>query len=818
MYLTVEYNVMYQIFKSHFLTHIRKTFLATEFTEFTEKFIIFCSVGSIANTRKPKYVNKIGFFASLSLCIFALNAINAFAQGIIFPRPCPRPIIHCPMPPQIPQEPLKVKSIHISTKINEQVATTHIEQIFRNDSPYTVEGLYFFPLADDVSITEFAMWDGNKRLTGEVRRKEDARHIYNDIVRSRKDPALLEYVGRNLFQASIFPIPPHSNKKIELTYTQVLKIEGGAVSFKYPLGTGWRAHQLALRGGRMEPENQIPGTNETSSGASVSAEVEISSRVPLKSVYSPSHEIEVKRDGEHNAKASFEVKATANQPDFRLLYTLSDKDIGISLLTHKEPSKDGYFMLIASPKAELKTRDVTSKDIVFVIDTSGSMEAGGKIDKAKSALRMGIETLNPEDRFNVISFAGEDHLINDGLINANDSGKKQAKDFVDKMRAVGGTNINDALLTAFKQIQKNDKPCMIIFITDGLPTVGVTDINSIMANAKTANSSKVRLFTLGVGYDVNTTLLDALAADHKGTPAYIEPNEDLEIKMSDFFSKVNNPVLSDIEINWGGLDTALVYPRNLPDLFSNSQLIVIGRYKSSTEKITVSGKINGKAQNFIYDNLKFRDKESSNDFLPHLWASRRVGYLLEQIRKNGESKELRDEIVELGTKYGIVTPYTSHLVLEPEMNRQRLSGNLPMPRGGERRRDMDKQKSMGIAAGVAPPPPVAESVLVTTGKDAVQLSKATQDLQQSGRVYQSKDESSSDSRIRRAQNQTFYLQNDIWVDGQFKEGNKAKVIKLKFGSDEYFDLIAKEPELAEVFSLGKQVLVVWKGQIYQSVE
>src|SRR5262245_9548760 len=243
----------------------------------------------------------------LSRCFLAMVGvifclINVQGQGIIIPRPCPRQIIRCPLPQQVPLQPLKVKSISISTKINDQVATTRVEQVFENDSPYVIEGVYFFPLPDNVSITEFAMWEGGKRLAGEVRSRDEARRIYDDIVRARRDPALLEYAGKNLFQASIFPIQPNSDKKIELTYSQVLRSENGTVGYRYPLGTGWRANRFVIdpQGPRprprprYEPENQVPGADQNFTPAGrISAEVEITSRIPLKGIYSPSHEVEV---------------------------------------------------------------------------------------------------------------------------------------------------------------------------------------------------------------------------------------------------------------------------------------------------------------------------------------------------------------------------------------------------------------------------------------------------------------------------------------------------------------------------------------------
>ncbi|MEP7339873.1 MAG: VIT and VWA domain-containing protein, partial [Acidobacteriota bacterium] len=607
----------------------------------------------------------------------AFAAVAAQGQGIILPRPCVRPVPRCPPPPQVPQQPLKVKSIKISTKINDQVAVTHVEQVFENDTPFVLEGIYFFPLPDNVSITEFAMWDGDKRLVGEVRSRDEARRIYDEIVRSRRDPALLEYAGKNLFQASIFPIAPNSDKKIELTYSQVLTAESGTVAYRYPLGTGWRVNgfvapptrPVPMPNPRREVGRDVDRSVQQTIPGSISAEVEINSRVPIKGVYSPSHEIEVKRDGERKARLTFEARASSAQPDFQLFYNLSEQDFGVSLLTYREPGKDGYFLLLVAPKAQLDEREVTAKDVVFVLDTSGSMGEDDKMGKAKSALRHGVNSLSPRDRFNIISFAGEEHLMSERLIAGDDAGKKEAREFIDRMKATGGTNINDALIAAFsqtgKQAQSGERPQTIVLLTDGQPTAGETNPKRILENIKQANKTQVRLFTFGVGYDVNTLLLDGLANDNRGAVAYIEPKEDLEIKVSNFFAKINHPVLSDVKIDWGGVTTDLVYPRTITDIFHGSQLALIGRYRAGTKeklRLTLTGKVNGRERRFSYDNQAFPEKQLDNGFLAHLWAMRRVGYLLDQIRINGESKELRDEIVQLGTRYGIVTPYTSYLV------------------------------------------------------------------------------------------------------------------------------------------------------------
>jgi len=777
---------------------------------------------------------KIGHLFTALIVVLSLIPL-AQAQGIIIPRPCPRPIIRCPQPTEVPQRPLKVKSIRFTAKITDQVSVTHVEQVFENDTPYLLEGVYFFPLPDNVSITEFAMWDGDKRLVGEVRSRDEARRIYNDIVRSRRDPALLEYAGKNLFQASVFPIQPHSDKKIELTYSQVLRNEGGTVAYRYPLGTGWQSQGFWVQPPiptpmprrEFEPERPQPAPGGSSFGQ-ISAVVEISSRAAIKGIYSPSHEIEVKRDGERKARLSFESRGGVNA-DFQLFYTLSNQDFGLSLLTYREPGKDGFFLLLVSPKAELDESEVSSKEVIFVLDTSGSMSEEGKMDKAKAALRHGVGSLNPRDRFNIVSFAGEEHLMSERLITADEEGKKQAREFIESMRATGGTNINDALMAAFKQLQHGERPQMVVLITDGQPTVGETKAGSILANVKQANKANTRLFTFGVGYDVNTALLDGLANENRGTVTYIEPKEDIEVKVSNFFAKVNNPVLSDVKIDWGGAETDLVYPRATPDIFHGSQLVLVGRYRprASANQLTLTGKVNNRERRFVYDDLQFPEKQSDNEFLPHLWAMRRVGHLLDQIRLNGESKELRDEIVDLGTRYGIVTPYTSYLVLEPE--RRMVAGQSG---GLSNLGGLGDRKS---SRPLAPPPaaperpverPVqgrssmSETVTINggvAGKDAVDFSKKKEELSRADKLG-GISPSGSSNQIRQVAGKTFYLRDGVWTDSEFKAEAKLPVVTLKFASDEYFNLIGQEPKLGECFALGQRVVVVWKGKVYRVEE
>jgi Ca-activated chloride channel family protein len=714
----------------------------------------------------------------LSISVLFSIAATAAAQGVIVPGPCER----CPRPPRpipLPRS-LPIKSIKIDTKILSQVATTHVEQIFRNDTDATLEGTYFFPIPDQASITEFAIWDGDRRLVGEVRSREEARRIYDEIVRRQRDPGLLEYAGKDLFQASIFPIPPHADKKLELTYSQVLRAESGTVAYRYPLGTGRQVTQIGTVSGRIE----------------------LDSKEPLRNIYSPTHAIEVKRNGDRRSVITFE---NGNEPqDFQLFYALSREDFGVTLLTHREPGKDGYYLLMISPKDDWSEQEYTAKDIVFVLDTSGSMAEAGKMEKARAALLYGIRILRPQDRFNVVSFAGEERLMETRMIAADDQGRKRGEEFAQSLRPMGGTNINEALLAAMKQFDSGNRPKILIFMTDGLPTVGVTNAVQIVDNARAARVAGMRLFTFGVGYDVNTALLDKLAAENGGVADYVEPKEDLEVKVSNFFAKVNYPVLTDLKLDMAGVDTDLVYPRALPDLFRGSQITLIGRYRNPIDldfvRLQLGGNANGVNKNFFYNNLRFPLREEANDFLPRLWATRRVGWLMEQVRTNGEQQELRDEIVDLGTRYGIVTPYTSYLALEPGANARDVTA-LPM----------NNQSLSGGFSNAPAPAPKAADARATTGAVAVQQSKRARAQQEVMRV----DEGNASSAIKSAGGKTFYLRESVWTDSEFKPGATLPETAVKFGSDEYFALLKQKPQLGAFFSLGERVVVILDGRIYR---
>jgi hypothetical protein len=409
------------------------------------------------------------------------------------------------------------------------------------------------------------------------------------------------------------------------------------------------------------------------------------------------------------------------------------------------------------------------------------------------------------------------------LVQADAAGKAKGEEFIKGLRPVGGTNIDGALLAALKLFERNERPRLLVFVTDGLPTVGETNVERIIEDARRERVPGTRLFTFGVGYDVNTALLDKLAAENGGVAEYVEPKEDLEVKVSNFFTKINHPVLTDLALDMGGVETDLVYPREMPDLFRGTQVTLIGRYRNSSDLrdavLRLKGRTGSSERAFTYNNVDFPLNEERNDFLPRLWATRRVGWLMEQIRTNGEQKELTDEIVDLGTRYGIVTPYTSYLAVEPE--RTEISRGTPDARAVTSSNGPINGRRGGVGGAATardmPAPPPKEAAKATTGEAAVRESKRAR-AQQNAMTIDGAEEDDAlrvETGAQKVGDKTFYLREGVWIDSEFKAEAKLPETTLAFGSDEYFDLIKREPQLARFFSLGERVVVVYKGRVYK---
>ncbi len=704
-------------------------------------------------------MKRLNFHTALLILLFTGFAQFVQAQGIIVTSQ-----------PRIPRiETLRIEKHHVNVSIDNQLATTKIDQIFANPNNFQLEGTYLFPLPDDVAVSDFVLYIDGKPVKAELLAKARARSIYEGIVRSMQDPALLEYIGTRAFQARVFPIPPNGERRIQLEYSQVISLDSGLAKYTYPLRTDKFTHQLV---------------------GSLAVSIDLKSKHALKTIYSPSHEVAVNRKNDHRAKISYEGTNVHVKRDFVCYYSLSDKDFGIDLITHRtDTDEDGFFMLLISPKYEVKKTDVIEKDFIFILDRSGSMK-GPKIEQAKKALRFCVNSLNDGDRFNLILFNTDIEPFSDELVSVKQE-RENALAFVDDIVGNGGTNINGALLAALSDKPDPKRPRIVVFLTDGEATVGEIDSTRILKNVSRVNNDKSRIFVFGVGYDVNVNLLDKMAEQNGGTRQYVKPQENLEVAVSTFFTKVSEPILVNLALEIQNIKTKNLYPQKLPHLFRGSQLTVLGRYAGTGKtKLILRGEINGKKHEFS-NSAKFPKQQSDHEFLPALWAQRKVAYLVDEIRLNGKNKELIEEITRLSEKYGIMTPYTSFLVTEDGPQRRALS-RLP--------RESDTSVPLSTVQTSAPklPRSVAKQVA-----DSVEL----QQLQTQAQVAKTA------ITVQQVKNKTFHQRDNVWVDSAHKSETKTK--KIEFGSDAYFELLKKEPELTKYLAIGKHVIVCHKATCYE---
>ncbi|HEY3418318.1 MAG TPA: VIT and VWA domain-containing protein [Armatimonadota bacterium] len=690
--------------------------------------------------------------------------------------------------PMRPSDPAFSVSYHrVQCSIDRQIATTEIDQAFRSHTAGQVEGRYIFPIADGMTISKFSMYDGGEELTHRILSKEEARRVYNSIVSTRRDPALLEWLGTRAIQASVFPILPNQDKRIRISYQEVLTAQGGVVKYVYPLKT----EKLSSR-----PLNEVSVT------------IAIHSEQPIRSIYSPTHAVTVKRDGEYRATVTYNEKNVLPDQDLVLYYTVSEQQIGTNLLTYRDNKGDGYFLLLAAPKAEIRESEVQPKDVIFVLDTSGSMGGDQKIQQAKAALKYCIGSLNKRDRFNIVSFSSEVRRWREGLADATADQKKAAEAYVDDLRSEGGTNISDALHAAQRMLLVNsgqrERPASIIFLTDGLPTVGERNEETILASLE-VSSMPIRIFTFGVGNDYNAHFLDRLAERYGGYAENVLPQEDIEVKVSDFYSRISTPLLMNLQVAWGGIETYDIYPKELPDLYKGSQVLIAGRYKAPAEEqstlVTLSGDLQGRKQTFRY-NVTFPTKAVADDFIPRLWATRKIGFLEDEARLHGADRELIQEIVRLSTEYGILTEYTSFLV---DMDVRAPGGSTAnaLSKSKGDLTDMAYDRVTGMRDAKVGNSAVSQSVNRKANMNAAQVASSNGNFivnEQGARVQM--------TQMRNISQRSFVQNGTQWVDINAAQAQRR--IKVKAFSPAYFQLANAHPRLAQYMSQNGSVVVAVK--------
>ncbi|MCK4871405.1 MAG: VWA domain-containing protein [Phycisphaerales bacterium] len=754
----------------------------------------------MAMTRLQRWLGVLGLISLWT----GLSAHPAAAAGLLVPTDQSLP-------------PLSITSHSVRAEIDGLVARTRVTQTFHNDTGSRLEATYLFPIPEGSDITGFSMTFNGKMVRGEVLPADKAQQIYESIVRQARDPGLIEFIGRRLLKMRIFPIEPNSDTTIELTYQQICRpiatesssADSGLFAYHYPLRTSRTdGRKTALR-----------------------FTVTLRSDVALKSVWSPTHPVEVVRDSEHDALAAYETSAGSLDEDFLLLFDREDGDMGLSVITYIDPgagADEGHFLLLLNPKTLWPDETRIPQDVVFVMDTSGSM-SGEKIEQARESLRFCLNQLGEGDRFNIVRFStGFDQLF-PVMTERTKESLGDAHKFVDRFSAGGGTNILDALRSAVKLLSASrdaDRPMLVVFLTDGN---GDRGREPVLAMLDEADTTGIRIFPFGVGHDVNTMLLDALSTEHAGKPTYVQPGENLELVLGDFFSMFSRPVLTNLQLTLPDIAAMEMFPPMLGDLYHGQQIIVAGRLGRETiGSVTLTARRRGEDVRYTWENVAFKSNPSAT-YVPRLWAGRKIAYLIDTIRQNGETDELVAEVIALSQAYGIQTPYASYLVA-PERLAEVAGFGVPSSVPSRRAMDANAIQSAGRQllrlrkAGIdtMSVSMEAEDMSITSGDDRLDAEEALHAVaDETGRganivarvQQQLREGKNLDAVAMQQRGMAVQRYGERWynyADGFLIDQtmtDETELTFIQFGSDAYFELVLARPDLRAALAANRNVVV-----------
>lgn len=558
-------------------------------------------------------------------------------------------------------EPLTVGYHKVSVEIRDQIARTTVEESFANQTDRRLEGVFFFPLPQDASISGFGMWIGNNLVEADIVEKQRAREIYEEIRRENRDPGLLEWAGGNLFTARVFPIEPHAEKRIRIVYTQVLPLVGNSFRYSYAL----QSEML-----KKHPLREL------------SIDVKLSSALPLKNVTSPTHIVRTDRT-ENSAHVEYAAKQYTPNRDFEVVAELDGKQSEITLIPHRR-GEDGYFLLMLAPQfregeASAESHDgrdlLVGKeplDLLLLADTSASMDQLQRTRQAEFIDAV-LKSLTPRDRFNLACMDVECDFAFEKSLPADAKNIETARQFLDHRVSLGWTDLEKAFSHAFERVDPNTR---ILYLGDGIPTVGEGDPAAVSARLINLFNEKCRdknvvCYSVSLGSTFESGVLKSIASLGGGSMHQITGEQGPRSVTLGLLKEITRPALSNLQVQFSGLRVARVYPEQLPNLPAGSQQILLGRYlpekSDQSGEVLVSGRLGGKEVQFK-KSVSLKNAEEGNSFIPRLWARMHLDHLLQQ----GTSPAIKDDIIALSEEYHIITPYTSLLVLESDADRERF--------------------------------------------------------------------------------------------------------------------------------------------------
>ncbi|MBP3558738.1 MAG: VWA domain-containing protein [Thermoguttaceae bacterium] len=793
-----------------------------------------------------------------SVFLFAASSQPVFSQGFLIDskRPSPLPPISVPAPPRPSLErSVRLESLSVDAEIENSVAQVVVSQTFNNTGSSTIEASFVFPIPYDGVVDSLTFLVEGKEFAGQLLDAAEARERYEAIVRENRDPALLEWIGTGLYQTSVFPIPPGQARTVELRYTQLLRGQDGLTEFSFPT--------------KCARQSEAPG--KTSFVVRIAGETEI------KNVYSPTFDVKVERVANNIVKTTCVLENETPTRDFRLFFDQNADELSAKIQSYRpNPNEDGYFLLLASPKIVSEQTERPSKTVVFTLDVSGSM-SGEKIKQARESLKFVLSRLNDGDKFNVVLFGTDVRSFSENLQTVDAASRNQALAFVDSVRSRGSTNIEDALNVSFAQLAQDDSanPKYLFFFSDGEPTTGETNEMKLAQLAREKNGG-ARFFSFGLGYDVNSRLLDRFVRDGRGQGEYVKPSENIEERVAALYNRVGVPVFTGVEFQFKAKEnesaqyfTNQIYPEGKIDVYAGDQLVLVGRYATSGPiEIQAKGQIDGAEVAFSFDGAFANESvESTYAFIERLWATRRVGEIVDRLDLDGPNDELTNELLELSKKHGIMTPYTAFLADDSVAldataeNARRAAGNFKRlaaqtsNMSGFAQRSM-KQSFRGAAnlaaestvademAMAASPAPTASfsqgggggtgagssrrpglrglgmKKLAAPARPSLALDAdfgaAVADSE--GAEAPQPTESKPRETVKTIGGKTFYFKDGRWIDSALDKESQTSLTPIvveQFG-DEYFELVGRlGREFSQYLAFDEPSTFLFDGRLYQ---
>jgi Ca-activated chloride channel homolog len=664
--------------------------------------------------------------------------------------------------------PLSVSDLEVDVRIRERRAHVRVDQTILNSTAAPVTTANLWPAPPGLRVSGFYYTLDDRRVPAEEVSGAAADPIYRDAAQRLDDPRILAYLGRPFFRGPQNTIPGNGRVRMRMEFDAELPEARGIARFHHPFDTN-SFSRLPINRARIH--------------------VAVETRDPLPFFYSPSHAFTWTRGGAGSVEGEYSETGTRPDRDLLLFYGTGRGEVDLRVLADRQAGFAGTFLAAIHPGPDLVAARAVPRDLVFVLDRSGSM-AGAKIEQARAGLEFSLSRLNPEDRFSIVTFDNGISAWRTELVPGTRENVEEAREAVRRIVTGGGTNIHDALKRGLEILGKGERPAAVIFLTDGLPTSGVTNLDQIRTAIGAANGRKARLFAFGVGYDVNVPFLDRISSDNRGDAEYVRPGDNLETRMASFYEKQAQPLLTDLKLTIEGIETQDVIPGELPDLFANGEVLVVGRYRTpGTATLRLTGKL-GKEERVYTATAALGEVGSEHSFLPRLWAQRKIGELLDDVRLHGAKPELIQQIAALSREFAIVTDYTrgyvdANVSLAPAAQKDALTKS------------------------------VARANTFQQGAFATSQSVNNRAMRQQAQVYGNSyfDEAGrqvQEAGARQANGRSQFLRGGYWTDPDWSDD--AKPLRIKRFSAAYWEISRTLPETNAALAAGRRLRLRIRGK------